>query len=757
MLNWNFTKKPDKSFKHILKYSTMNRISLNFGLPFWLFIIFVVFSLIATFFYYRKTNPDLELRSKLGLGALRVLALLFLFFFFTEPILNFIQSQIEKPKVLFLVDNSMSMKIKWEVPSEDGKIRTIDKYNQTKQAITQTGIENFSKYPSEFWKFDQDFKIHYKFSFDSLNFNGSETKLATALKRINSLKREENIGAIFLITDGIVNSGENPATIAEKIGIPIYTVAVGDSIPPKDIVVTNIVTNEIGFVEKTQPVKVSIKSFGFDDKEVNVQLFEGKNLVSEKKMMLSKTTEDYSVVFDYTPKAEGFVKLTAKVQNNPNEFSFENNSQTQIIKILKNQKKYVLLSGYPNPDLSYIKSLILQEKGSELVSFIQKQGAEFYEPKPAKKDFEEAKVIVLLGFPISSSPTQFLDWVREEWNKGKPVLFIPQLETEYNKLKGYEELLPFNVVSNSKREYTFVANFKQSQIGNPILRVATGEESIKILNQLPPIFRTELFVRPKIESEVLASVKVGNADLKEPFLLTYEFQNKKSAAILGYGLFRWRLLGHSLQELMNQPNKETDPGSTIIVNLLNWLSSSEEFVRVKIKPTKNKFDQFEQVTFNGQVYDETLSPVEDAIVKVKIKKGDGQIEKQLPQVASGVYSGSLGTFDIGEYSYIGEAYRAGKLIGSYSGKFIIEKSNLELTDFRTRFDFLRYISQNSGGKFFYWNEVNKIKEELNSLSLTNKVITKKEEKNLWNSLPLLIVSILLFGIEWFFRRIKGLL
>lgn len=735
----------------------MDKIFLNFALPFWLFLIFACFSLIATFFYYRKTNPQLELKSKLALGALRFLALLSLSFFFTEPILNFIQNRIEKSKVLFLVDNSMSMKIKWDVPREDGKIQTVDKFSQTKQAITQTGLENFSKYSSEYWTFDSDFKLYNQFSFDSLNFNGLETNLAKILKRINNLKREENIGAIFLITDGIVNSGVNPASISEKIGIPIYTIAVGDSIPPKDIALTNIVTNETGFVEKTQPVKVSIKSFGFDDKEINVQLFEGKNLVSEKKIMLSKTTEDYSVVFDYTPKAEGFVKLTAKVENIPNEFSVDNNSQTQIIKILKNQKKYILLSGYPNPDLSYIKSLILQEKGSELVAFTQKQGAEFYEPKPVKKDFEDAKVIILLGFPISSSPSQLLDWVRDEWIKGKPVLFISQLETDYNKLKGYEEILPFNVVSNSKREFTFVANFKQSHIGNPILKIIPGEESIKILNQLPPIFRTELFVRPKLESEILASVKVGNADLKEPFILTYEFQNKKSAAILGYGLYRWRLLGHSLQELMNQPNKEIDPGSTIIVNLLNWLSSSEEFVRIKIKPTKTKFNQFEQVTFNGQVYDETLSPIDNAIVTVKISKGNSQVEKLLPQVASGLYSGSFGTFDIGEYSYIGEAYRDGKLIGSYTGKFIVEKSNLELTDFRTRFDFLRYVSQNSGGKFFYWNEVDKIKEELNSLSLTNKVITKKEEKNLWNSLPLLIVSILLFGIEWFFRRMKGLL
>jgi hypothetical protein len=735
----------------------MNKVVLNFGFSGWLILIFVLVSLFLTYFYYRKTNPTIERKNRILLGVIRFFGLLFLFIFFSEPIFNFIQNRIEKPKVVFLIDNSASMKVKWDVTDYPNISRTVDKFAQTKRAITESGISSYSKYPAEYWKFDESYNMLGDFKLDSFRFDGFETNLLEPLRKIYNLRREENIGAIFVVTDGIINSGENPAYLAEQIGIPIYTIGVGDTIPPKDVVVTGIVTNELGFVDKPQPVKVNIKSFGFDLEGVNVQLFEGKDLVSAQKINLKRGIEDYSVVFDYTPKAEGFAKLVAKVQVLPNEFSSENNSQTQIVKIVKSKKKYVLISGYPVPDISYIKSIILQEKGSEVLTFIQKQGAEFYDPKPTRKDFEDAQVFILLGFPINSSPNQILDWVKEEWNKGKSVLFVSQLSTDYRKLKPYEEFLPFNFASNNAKEYTFVADFRQTQSGNPILNIASGDVGLKLLNQLPPIFRTELFVRPKPESEVLATIKVGNSELKEPFLLTYEFQNRKSAAILGYGIYRWRLLGQSLRELMNSPDKEIDPGSALIMNILNWLSANEEFARVRIKPNKTNFHQFEQVSFTGQVYDETQSPVDNALVKVRVVKDNTQVESVLPQIGSGLYSGNVGTFDIGEYNYIGEAYRDGKLIGSSRGKFIVEKSNLEMLEFRSRFSFLQYISNVSGGKFFFWNETDKIKTELDNLFLQNKVITQKKELYLWNYLPLLILSILFFSIEWLLRRKKGLL
>lgn len=726
----------------------MERFTIGFGFPFWVLLLLVLLSLALSYLFYRRTNPELDVRNKLFLGALRFFALLFLFFFLSEPVANFVSNIFIKPKVFVLVDNSASMKLKW------GK---NDKFLQTREAIQNSGLLNFTRYPIDWVKFDKSAILINNFAFDSLKFDGEETNFYTALKKVSDLKQTENIQAVVVVTDGIYNTGENPVYLSERLGLPIYTIGIGDSIPPKDVIVSSITTNEIAFVDKPLPVKVNLKSFGYNNEQIKVQLYEGQNLIGEQIVNLSKEVEDYSTVFEYTPKAEGFLKLIARVQPLPEEFSSDNNRQTQVVKVIKSKKKYIIVSGYPNPDISYLKSIILQETGSEVTTFIQKFGSEFYEPKPTRKDFEDAQIIILLGYPISSSSTQILDWTKEEWQRGKSVLFISQLETDYKKLKPYEDMLPFNFVSNTPREYTFVANFDASQMGNPLLNIVPGEDNLKLLNQLPPLFRTELFVRAKPESEVLATIKVNNVEMKEPFLLLNNFQNKKSAAILGYGLYRWRLLGYSLKELIAGKTSERDIGTELIGKLFQWLTVTDEFAKVRIKPTKNKFFSNEKVAFTAQIYDEGMNPVDNAKVVVKLIKGNEVFEHQLPQISSGLYSGELGFFAEGDYHYIGEAYLGGRLLGKVDGKLLVEKSNLELVDFRSRFDFLRYISKVSAGKFFFWNEANKFSEELNNLNLDERIITKKREALLWNSLPLLFISILLFAIEWYLRRKKGLL
>ncbi|MCX7908725.1 MAG: hypothetical protein N2560_04320 [Ignavibacteria bacterium] len=726
----------------------MEKFSLGFGIPFWVLLIFLLASFFITYLYYRRTNPEVDLRSKLFLGGLRFLALLLLFFSFSEPIANFISNKFQKPKIVALIDNSASMKLKWQ---------GVDKFSQTKNALESADLNSFTKYPIDFAKFDTKIKFIDNFKFDSLKFDGTETNLHIPLQRIYEIKQAENIQALVIFTDGIVNSGENPAYLAERFGVPIYTIGIGDSVPPKDIVVTSITTNEIAFVDKTLPVKVNIKSFGYTNQPLNIQLFDGQNLVGEQTVKLDKGIEDYSIMFEFTPKTEGFAKLTAKTKPLDEEFSIENNSQSQIVKVIKSKKKYVIVSGYPNPDISYIKSLISQEVGSEVITFIQKFRGEFYDPPPTRKDFEEAQIFILIGFPIASSNTQILDWIKEEWQKGKSVLFISQLETDYRKLKPYEEFLPFNFVSNTVSEYTFVANFNPSQIGNPLLNIVPGEDNLKLLNQLPPLFRTELFVRTKPESEILAFIKVNNVEMREPFLLLNNFQNRKSAAILGYGLFRWRLLGFSLKEIIGGEKKDIDVGSELMSKLLQWLTVTDETAKVRIRPSKPKFTSTEPVVFNAQIYDESMNPVDNANVIVKITKGNEVYERQLQQVSSGLYSVAFGSFAEGDYNYVGEAYVGNKQIGKVAGRFIVEKSNLELIDFRSRFDFLRYISKSTGGKFYLWNEMTKFKEELYNLDLEERVVTQKREVNIWNSLYLLLFSIAFFSLEWFFRRKKGLL
>lgn len=725
----------------------MNKLFFEFGFPFWIFTLTVLIILLITLIYYRKTNPSISFRHKIILGSFRFVSLAVLFFVLAEPLAIIIKNYFEKPKVAVIIDNSQSMGLKFG---------STDKNLQLSQSISSSGIENFDKLPLKYFLFDNTFKVVDKLSPDKLTHKGEGTNLSLAFRKLYELKQEENIQAVVLFTDGIYNLGENPLYNAEKLVVPILTVGIGDTIPPKDIAVTSLLTNDVGFVGKTQPVKVSVKSFGIQGKAV-VKLFENQNLLGEKTIELNTNSEDYSVIFDYLPKEEGFRKLSVKIDNFPNEFTNFNNTQSEIVKIIKNKRKFVLLAGYPNPDIPFLKSIINSESGSEISAFIQKKNAEFYEPQPNRKDFEEAETIIFVGFPIASSPDYIINWVKEELDRGKAFLLILQSSTDFSKLKRLDDFLPFTYISNNPREYSFVANFNPSKVGNPILHIGNGNNDIKLLNQLPPIFRTELFTKPKPESEVLATIKVNNVDFQEPFLIARDFQNKKSVALLGYSLYRWRLLGLSTREIVSKNNGAIDVGANLLSNILNWLAISDEFSRVKIKTNKTKYFSNEKIEMVAQIFDETYSPVENALVKVKISKGNQLFENVVPYVGGGIYSLQVGPYSEGDYNFIAEVFVGNNKIWESKGRFVVEKSNLEFTDFRTRTELLRYIAQQTGGKYFQWNETRELKNTLNKLDLKTKVITKREEINIWDNLILLAIVISLLGIEWFLRRQKGLL
>jgi len=46
---------------------------------------------------------------------------------------------------------------------------------------------------------------------------------------------------------------------------------------------------------------------------------------------------------------------------------------------------------------------------------------------------------------------------------------------------------------------------------------------------------------------MVASFKVNNVPLNEPFIITRNINSRKSVAIIGYGLYRWKLLGYALK------------------------------------------------------------------------------------------------------------------------------------------------------------------------------------------------------------------
>lgn len=724
----------------------MNTFRFVFSYSIWFIIVLGILNLMLTFFFYKRTNPKLATNWKILLFSSRFLAILLLSLLLIEPLMSIIQNHIQPPKIAVLTDNSKSMNFHY------GK---INKKNQIRNIFLNSNILNFHRYPISFWTFGKTVKHYEKFDIDSLNLNEEETNLSNALQRIQNLKDEGNIQALILVTDGIINAGENPIPIATRLGIPITTIAIGDTSTPKDVAITNIITNEEAFVAKEQIVKANIKSSGFQGK-LKITFFEENSLLEEKTIDLSPNVEDYSVFFTYKPAVEGYRKLSVRADLLPSEFTSLNNQQNIIVKVRKNKNKFVIFSGYPNPDVAYISRIITSQEGNNLKLFIQKKDGEFYNSQPTKQDIEESNVLVLIAFPISSTPEYLMELIAQNIAKGKSLLFLSGLETDYRRLKPIEYFLPFSVISNKTNEFTFTADFSPTLLGKPFI-FSGDEKDLELLNQLPPIFRTELYTRAKPESEILSTIKVNNVAINEPFLLLRDFQNQRTVALLGYGIYRWQLLGFSVKEINNPNQTNIDVGSTVLTNIINWLTITQEHKKVKFNLSKNKFTSNEKVVITAQVFDETFSSINNALVKLTIRGKDNKNEFTLNQIGNGLYYTEISSLPEGDYTFEGEAIWKNTILGKEKGRFSVEKANFEYLDFRSKYEFLLYISKQSNGEFFAWNQTDLFSNYLHNLNLKSLIFSKQKDYPLWNNPILMLIIILLFSIEWLIRRKLGLI
>ena len=590
---------------------------------------------------------------------------------------------------------------------------------------------------------------------DSLDFQGVETNISNVVKYTSDITDKENIQANIFITDGAFNSGGNPVYDIQKYDKPIYVIGIGDTNVPRDISIRSIISNELGYIENPMPINVNINANGFEDIEKSVELFENGKKIDEQTLLLNKGNNQYSLIFEYIPKSEGIQKITARINPESEEISTENNEKSNFIRILKSKKKIAIFAGSPNPDLSFIKKELLQDKNREVFTYAQKSASAFYN-EPTGEALAESEVIILIDFPIQSTPASAMNLIKEQLKNNKPLMFIAGKNTDYAKLRSLEDYLPFKTISTNKQEYLASPDVDSYSIASSLLRIEGDDSDIDIWNTLPPIFKTETFVQVKPESELVAGSKVNNTKIQEPLILTRSFQGQKSIAVLGYGLYRWKLMGYAGEKAKGKENT-IDVYSFFVNNSIKWLSVDTRKKLFTIRAVKSQFTGNEPVEIFSEVYDASYNPVENANVSARIVSGNQQRDINLIHKGNGRYTAVIEGLSSGDHTIEGRATLKNKLIGTDEDRFSVGDLALEYTTLTMNKNLLELIAERTGGEFKH-QDGNGIIEQIKALpNFKEKNITVTSEIALWSLPWILGVAILLFSIEWFMRKRAGMI
>ncbi|HEX2868848.1 MAG TPA: vWA domain-containing protein [Ignavibacteriales bacterium] len=714
----------------------IDKLTINYAFSSVYFYLGLILIAAYTYYNYRYTVPQVNSAFRYVLIVIRTLALLLILFTIFEPILSIARRKVIEPVNLVFVDDSKSIKI----DDGTGRMATVEGFLHK---ISSTGsIKN----SAEIYSFGSKVSRVSPDSLGKINFSESSTNIS---KVFGSIKTENrNISSIVMISDGVITDGSNPVFQAERLGIPVYTVGVGDTSKRNNLEVRRVLFNEYVYSGTPTTINVTIASAGFKGKAVPVTLYENNRQIAQQNVTLSDEGMT-NLNFTYTAQSPGEKKMNVALGKLEGEFTYADNNKPFYLNVLNNKINALIISGSPSPDLSFVRNSLMADENLRVATLTQIGPNRFLENVNQTQLIDSSGIIFLVGFPTSQTPERLLTKVQQEIrDKNKPFLIILSEGVDYNRLKVLQPELPFTIgritAGYTEAQPLVTANEMQ----NPLLQ-NNATNVIDAWNNLPPVSRTNTELVAKPESNVLSRIRVNNVPLNNPLIVTRKLGNKKSAAIMAKNIWRWKL---------ETSEKKLDIFDRLMLSGTKWLNTSEEQKLFTIRPTKKIYSLGEPVEFTAQVYNETLNPVDDAEVKIGIKSEKNEYNVLMNSIGGGLYEGKLETNDPGDYTYSGTARLNGQQLGKDAGRFSIGDVEIEMINPGMDKDLLELLSRQTGGRFFYGKNYDELFNILNEISKSKvKEKVSQSEIILWSSQWMLLGIIVFFAAEWFLRKRSGML
>lgn len=709
---------------------------INLTLTFPVIYLFLSLFLIAaySFYVYRYTIPQIQPFKKIVLVTLRVLALLILCLILFEPILNLSKKLTLEPSNFVFIDNSRSIRI------DDG----TNRLSTIKKIVNDFSV-NASESNLTFYEFGNSVNPIDVDSLDKLNFSDGATNLQDVFKTVQN--SEKNIASVTIVSDGVITSGSNPYYDALNLGIPVFTIGIGDTTQHTDVEIKKVLHNDIVYVETPTNIISTISNKGFSGDLITAALYEDNKFISQQTVKLSPSGIQ-NITFDYSPQSSGEKKLSIQLSSLKGEFTTANNKQVFYVNVLSNKIKVLLLASSPNADLTFIKNALKRDENIQVNSIVQISHNKF-QNELNYNVIDSADVLFLIGFPSDKTPQELLSRVITKIkDKETPFFFTLSSGISINKLQSFGNVLPFNIIQMIGGSKEVQPYLLPEQAANPIFQ-QTDKNPLNDWNNLPPVSQPNAVFSPRVESKTLAQIKMNNNVVNSPLIISSSFGGRRSIAVLAKDIWKWKL---------QIAPKGLDLFDSFIVNSLRWLRTGVDQKLVRVNTSKKNYSQGERVEFTAEVFDESLNPVSDAGIKIKITSQKNNYETDMQNIGSGLYEGSIIINETGDFKYSAEAVVNNRLLGKDEGSFNIGVIDIEMANPVMNYSLLNLMANESGGEFFFANDYSSLLNKLRELKINSskeKIVTS--EIALWSDTWLLVIAILLFSFEWFLRKRNGML
>ncbi|NUN49590.1 MAG: hypothetical protein HUU15_12250 [Candidatus Brocadiae bacterium] len=782
-------------------------------------------------YFYRRENKTASGGSRVALSIIRsgliaiLLALLF------QPILYLERSLTKESYLVVLVDESVSMTLR-DKYTEASQYEALGRVTgiAREQGLTTEGREELTRLSRldlvnlalknpQIRVLD---RLKERYMFKAYSFAkgvspepplgamavptekdrlGPYTQTAIG-KAIDSVMKElhgQPVAAIVIITDGRNTADTEPGDIAAQMvdrgtRVPIYTVGVGNPLPPKDISLGQLEAPDVAVAGDFVEFRLKVSSKGFKGESIQVTLTQHDQMIAPLQDLVLEGGDlevEQEVLIKWKPEKPGEYQLVLSTPVREEELVEDNNLVRHSIRIIDNKIRVLFVEGYPRWEYRYLKNAMVRDK-SMLVDVLLYSADESFpqEGSPGRdpltkfpgelKQLAEYDVVILgdvdpsrlsTGERTSQEVLENLTRFVEELGGGLIMiageLWAPRMYSD----TPIARILPVSVDRSSATStvvHESLVRIEVTALGreNPILRVAPSlskEENIELWldadGKGDGLQGFDWFYRPR-------SPKAGATVIAQH--PTFEVENGNKLPVFCYQRYgrgvcffsgvqdtwRWRFIrGDSyFYTFWGQVVRHCRSGRLI---------GSKRFI---LELDRANYGLNDRVGISARVLDREYEPlVEPTYPMVVTAPGQMPVDLELKAVPNpssdkrkaGWFTGEYMPTRLGEYELSIGPRGLDDEDERTTLKFSVQEPNFELENPTLDSQTLIKVSEITRGKFLAFYDIEKLPDTIKETGAIVDIETK--ERDLWDTPLVFLVFALLITAEWVIRKLVRLI
>jgi uncharacterized membrane protein len=699
------------------------------------------------------------------MAGLRVALVGLLVFCLMQPTLTLSTVVPQQNFVGVLIDDSRSMRLQ----DADGTVRSSFVQEAFTEGESELLEELSERFVLRFFRFsDAARRID---GLQELTFDGTHTNLASALDAARGELSGVPLSGLVMVTDG-ADTGERPLTEAivplQAAGIPVFTVGLGDERITPDIELGRVELPRTVLEGSTLMVDVVVTQNGFRRGSVVPLIVEDESrILVEASVELGPDGEPVVTRIGFELGDAGARRVRFRIPGQPSERVDRNNTREVWVDVRGEREKILYFEGEPRWEVKFMRRAVADDQNLQLV-LLQRTA----EGKFLRLDVSDSTELQF-GFPstreelyryraivIGSAEASFFthdqiqmlaDFVSR---RGGGVLFLGGHSSFAEggwAGTSVEEVMPV-ILGPPERgpdgyfTEVYVAP-TPAGLAHPAVQLdAELEDVADRWESLPPVTAVNRLdaIRPGATALLTGERTEGG---QQVVLAFQRYGRGKSIALTVQDSWLWQM--HADVPLEDQSHE------ALWKQMLRWLVDGVPEA-VSAATDQEQVEPGEVVRLVANVQDSTFIAVNDAQVTAQVTSPSGLMEEILLDWTveeDGEYAGEFRPAEMGDYEISVDAGRGNGSLGGDMTHVHVAPSDREYFGAARRTQLLQRIADDTGGRFYTRQNVSTLPDDI---TITGAGVTLAEELDLWDMPALFLLMLLLMGVEWGYRRVRGL-